>query len=237
MLHNTYLDEPENLNGLLKKLRKIHNKIHKPVQKLMPKPLRKLDKKIESKIDKLAANKTLNKIGDVAAVAVGSYFFPPLASAAKSALVSKSAQALGKKYVKRKSEKEQQKLQKEIAILQKAQGDAFANAPEAVQNLPEANRMIIKRQVELYGSEGLKTPEALEAMKPAIVATAEKTAYNNFSAGGSGGEGQAIAAQAAAEQTEDRVDEAATRSFLKSNWPFIALFAGGAVLLYMNRSK
>lgn len=230
--------ETQELNGLLKKLRKIHKKIHKPVQKLMPKPLRKFDKKMEAKIDKLSENKTLNKIGDVAAVAVGSYFFPPLASMAKKKL----AETVIKKGVqhtnKRRSRKERKKLQREIAALQKEQqmmNAAQGSAVEMVKTLPPEAQERLAYLAKTGGVEALKSPEALELMKPAIIQTAEQTAYKTVSAGGE--YGQAEAAQAVAEQTEDRVDEAATRSFLKSNWPFLALFAGGAVLLYMNRSK
>lgn len=234
------LSEAEELGGLLKKLRKVHKKITAPIKKiekkLMPKPLRKLDDKIEKKVDKLAANKMLNKIGDVAAVAVASYFVPPLAAAAKSALINKGTQAVAKKVMERKNKKEVKRIKQEIAQLNKGLDTAQTVGIDAAKSLPPSDIERLRYLAAIGGPDAMKSAEALELMKPAIVQTAAATAPVIYTGGGE--YGKAVVAQAAAEQTEDRVDEASTKDFLIRQWPIFAAVGGGLALLYfMNRRK
>lgn len=201
------VESPQAMDGLLSKIRKIHKKtvgkLEKKVVKKLPKALRKPLQKIEAKRegieDKVMNNKTLNKVVDVAAVAVGSYFYPPLATMAKSMLTSEVTKRAGAKYASKQQKKAEKKALRQAAAEQARLVD------EALADVPTATKERIKALVAKAGPDVLNSPEVRAMLAESVGTVAAQTASKVSEIQGGGAPTQDTYAQAANVLAQEKV--------------------------------
>lgn len=212
-------DDGQSLNGIFSKIHKLHKKLRKPLTKLLPKPIRKLDAKIDKKVEKIANNKKLNQVGNIAAAAVATYF----TAGAASPLLKKQIEKVVIDKQKAQDKKELIKAQAEVEQAQKA-FDATAN--DAVNStLTAEQQAIVQNAYKQQGAAAFSDPNIAEMLRGAVQKTTADMAVQTFP---NAQVSKEQLTQAAEQVADDKVNSVTQKDLL-----LYGGLAGAGLLIYL----